>query len=218
MDMLVLPHGDDLVQTVGGTVERGDPHGRLPRLQVRGRLDLPLRGDENRVDGSCGDVEPVGAAVDERGHGEVERHRLVLERLGGQSRRPPPRAGLVHREEPLALDRGHQANLADLGPVLPVAGGEGVEVGAQRDAAVGEDPDGASSDDLIGLARLRAVPGARIDVERGHFRDALGREDGVVDGDVLRRFVLRHCVVHPHASWLFHIDRAEPIAMCMSRY
>ena len=42
------------------------------------------------------------------------------------------------------------------------------------------------------------------------YRGVLGGEDCVGDDDGGGG--------DGHASWLFHIDRAEPIAMCMSRY
>ena len=230
---------------VGGAVEGGDAD-RRPALGGLGRdLRLPAGRLDDGVLGVGRDIEPVPAAVAEGVQRELEDHLGGLRADAGRidAVRGAAGVGLVNDDGARAGHGDPQGHLLHDRPAPPVRRGECVEVGSEGRTALGRDPVAVARDDLPGaLAHgLRHTDIGGIAVTRllgdgGHRDDlALGiqREDvGVAVGGQDETLQDARCGAHASipspfsaapsrkcgAILLSNIDRAEPMAMCMSRY
>ena len=201
LDVLVAADLADQLGAEVGAVHRGDADGHAAGLRpVGGDVGDPagLLDDDVGVTGHH--VEPVPAAVDERGQGQVELEAVGALLRGGR-RVDALRAAVGHRA--VDGDRGTgtadgdvEGHLLHDGPASPVAGGEPVEVGAGRDPLAVVDPEPAAVEDRVGVqggaGRDRLAQRGPVEVLGAAARaDRLlvGVEDGRLGVDVQRHHV-----------------------------
>ena len=149
----------DLREQLGaevGAVHRGDAdRGRAVGGPVLGDLRGPLGAVDDDVLVTGDHVEPVPAAVDERLQRQLEGEGATAA-LVGAAGVDALRAAVGHRavdgDRGAAADEVHrERDLGDDRPAPPVAGGERVEVGAERQLLALGDPDAAPAEDLVGV-------------------------------------------------------------------
>lgn len=177
---LVPGDGGDVAHDVVGLVERrhAERDGAAARGQVGRRL--PRGGaDLHRLAGRL-DVEPVPAAVTERGEREVDDD-------AGVARDVVPRDTLLDAARVRAVDDDvtrtarldDQADLVDGRPLLPVAGRERVEVRPEADPAARGDARAGAGEHLAAGGPLVVAGDGRGTGHRGPARGRGGRLGGV---------------------------------------
>ena len=156
--LVVADLGEQLGAEVG-PVHRGDRDvGGAVREPVLGDLGRPLGGLDDGVVVAGDDVVPVPAAVDERLERELEDEgALGLAAGGGRVDALRPAVGqraVDDQRRAAAGDLDGEPDVLDHGPAPPVAGREGVEVGAEREPLARAHPQRGARLDLLGVDGL----------------------------------------------------------------
>ncbi len=165
-------------------VEGGDADGRPRRCGRRGGAGhAPLGGVEHEWLRARDQVEPVPAAVDERGQGQREvLGAHPVEAAAGHPGDGSAGRGTVDDQGAGAGGEHPQGDLADRRETSPVGRREGVEVGGEGGASAGVDAVGPTADHLVGVlvrgqrqggdvvVDLRLGRVGAVDVQRKHVR------------------------------------------------